>query len=130
MNKNKFFSLTVLVMIIASLFCVRSNALNLNGNQMTQSIVPLQVGHVDPTLSNPQPHKSPVQIPEVSLNNYSLTFDASCHGLTLQLVNADDEVEYTTVISSSTLVLPSTLAGEYEIRIICDDYYFYGAIEL
>lgn len=78
---------------------------------------------------NPFP-KTPITLPEVVLNDHTLTFDSSCHGLTLQLVNEDGDVEYTAVISSSTLVLPSTLEGDYEIRIICGDHYFYGYIDL
>ena len=111
MNKNKFFSLAILVVIVTSLSCVRANAFNPSGSLSNQ--VSLQVGYDNPVGSNPEPHKSPVLVPEVSLDDHTLTFDSSCLGLTLQLVNEDGDVEYTTVISSSTLVLPSTLEGEY-----------------
>lgn len=117
MFKNKFFLLAMLATTFLSLPNDSAYAAR------------VRLTYDNPT-GNPRPHRSPVQIPEVDLSGYTLTFFDSCVGCTLQLVNADDEVEYTTVISSSTLVLPSTLAGEYEIRIICDDYYFYGDIEL
>ena len=130
MNKIKFFSLAILVIIVTSLSCVRANAFNQSGCLSILHQVPLQVGYDNPVGSNPKPHKSPVLLPEVILEDHTLTFDSSCHGLTLQLVNEDGDVEYTAAISSSTLVLPSTLEGEYEIRIICGDHYFYGYIEL
>ena len=90
----------------------------------------LQVKAFDPTLGLPPVHKSPVQPPIVSLDGYTLTFDASCTGCTLRLVNAEGEVEYTTIITSDTLVLPPTLEGEFEIQIIRDNWCFYGYIEL
>ena len=83
----------------------------------------------DPT-NKPRPHKSPVQIPEVDLEGFTLTFFDSCVGCTLRIVNTEDEVEYTTIITSDTLVLPSTLEGQYEIQIIQGEWCFYGDIEL
>ena len=83
----------------------------------------------DPT-NKPIPHKSPILIPEVDLEGFTLTFFDSCVGCTLRIVNTEDEVEYTTVITSDTLVLPSTLEGQYELQIIRDNWCFYGDIEL
>ena len=80
-------------------------------------------------IGNPLP-KSPATSPEVTLDDHTLTFDSSCHNCTLRIVNTEDEVEYTTVITSDTLVLPSTLEGQYELQIIRDNWCFYGDIEL
>ena len=118
MNKNKLFLLAMLVMTL----------LSLPSSDAYAARVPLTYN--DPIAGSPNFPRSPILIPEVDLEGYTLTFIDSCVGCTLQLVNVDDEVEYSTVISSDTLVLPSTLEGEYEIRIICGDYYFYGGIEL
>ena len=92
--------------------------------------VPLEVGYDDPDAPYQNPNRSPVLVPEVDLDGHTLTFDASCFGCTLRLVNAEGEVEYTTIITSGTLVLPSTLEGEFEIQIIRDNWCFYGYIEL
>ena len=118
MFKNKFFLLAMLVMTL----------LSLPSSDAYAARVPLTYN--DPYLGGPKPHKSPILIPEVDLEGYTLTFFDSCVGCTLQLVNADDEVEYSTVISSDTLVLPSTLEGQYELQIIRDNLCFYGDIEL
>ena len=117
MKKKSLFLFAMLVMTL----------LSLPSSDAYAARVPLT--YDDPT-ATPEPHRSPIEVPEIDLEGYTLTFIDSCVGCTLQLVNADDEVEYSTVISSDTLVLPSTLEGEYEIRIICGDYYFYGNIEL
>ncbi len=44
----------------------------------------------------------------------------------------NDNVVYSTVIATGTtsLVIPSTLSGEYEIQIIQGNISFYGYIEL
>lgn len=74
--------------------------------------------------------RTPIQPPTVYIDEYTLSFDESCNGCTLRIVNAEDEVEYTTIITSGMLVLPSTLEGDYEIQIISGYYCFYGDIEL
>ena len=93
-------------------------------------IVPLEVGYTDPTSNQTNPQKTPVLVPEVSIDDYVLTFDDSCLGCELRLVDENDNVVYTTVITSNTLVLPSYLSGEYELQIIRGIYCFYGYIEL
>ena len=77
----------------------------------------------------PRP-RGPIEMPTVFIEAYTLTFDSSCHNCTLRIVNAENEVEYTTTITSDTLVLPSTLEGQYEIQIIQGEWCFYGDIEL
>lgn len=118
MKITNFFTFAIMVMMFTAIFNVRANA-----NDLTP--IPLEVRIFDPTLP-----KSPVQIPIVYITNYTLTFDESCDSCILRLVNDDDEVEYVTVITSNTLILPSTLEGEYEIQIIRDNWCFYGYIEL
>ena len=117
MFKNKLFLLVILAMTF----------LSLPSNDAYAARVPLT--YDDPVIYS-NPHKSPIQVPEVDLSGYTLTFFDSCVGCTLRIVNAEDEVEYTTVITSDTLVLPSTLVGQYELQIIRDNLCFYGDIEL
>jgi hypothetical protein len=116
MKKKSLFLVMLLTMFMSSL------------SNVYAARIPLT--YDDPTSNQDNPQRSPILVPEVDLEGYTLTFFDSCVGCTLQLVNADDEVEYSTIITSDTLVLPSTLEGEYEIRIICGNYFFYGFIEL
>ena len=71
-------------------------------------------------------------VPEVDLENHTLTFYTPCDGYVLRLVNENDNVVYSTVIptGATSLVLPSNLSGEYEIQIVQGNTYFYGYIDL
>lgn len=130
MNKNKFFPLALLVAMFTLLSGVNAKALNRIASSLDSNFLPLQVRIFDPTIGNFPLPKSPVQIPEVYIEGNALTFDDSCDNCTLRIVNGDDEVEYTTIITSDNLVLPSTLEGEYEIQIIRNNWCFYCDIEL
>lgn len=120
MKKNYF----IILMMLAALpmFSLRVNA--------TLIQIPLQVEYDDPSHDQDNPNRGPVLIPEVSIDEYTLYFDSSCENCILRLVDEEDEVVYTTVISSGSLVLPSNLSGDYELQIIRDNWCFYGYIEL
>ena len=92
--------------------------------------VELQTGYVDPTIGQGDSHRGPVLVPEVSIDNYTLSIDTSCYGYTLRLVDEGDNVVFSTVITSTTIVLPSTLSGEYQLRLYPTDgsIYFYGYV--
>ena len=92
--------------------------------------VELQVRIEDPNVNKPGEPKTPILIPEVSIEDYTLTFDDSCIGCELRLLDEDGVLVYSTIITSGTLVLPSYLSGEYELQIIRGIYCFYGFIEL
>lgn len=137
MKKKKQISLAMLVMLFTTLFvnvhvsANVSNPLQVAGyTQLGPHFLTLQVRYIDPNDPEDDPHRTPTETPEVTQDDHTLSFDASCHGCTLRLVNADNEVEYTTVIGTSTLVLPSTLEGTYELQIIQGEWCFYGDIEL
>lgn len=92
----------------------------------------LQVRLVDPTEDYEPLEKGPIVVPSVSLEDHTLYFVTSCDGCTLHLVDANDNVAYSTVIPTGTtsLVLPSSLSGEYKIQIIQNNLCFYGNISL
>lgn len=94
--------------------------------------IPFNTGYVNPTSpGNPKP-KSPVCVPIVYQDGNVLTFATACDGCTLQLVDEDDDVVYSIVIpaGTTTLVLPSTLSGTFELQIIRDNGLFYADIIL
>ena len=94
--------------------------------------VDLQVGYIDPNNGDDGQPKTPILIPEVSLDDHTLFFDTPCDGCTLRLVDANNNVVYSTIIPTGTtsLVLPSYLSGEYKLQIIQGNIYFYGYINL
>lgn len=94
--------------------------------------IPFTRGYVNPTKPlNPKP-KSPVLAPTVYIDGNVLTFETSCDGCVLQLVDEDDDVVYTIVIpaGTTTLVLPADLEGTFELQIIDGEWMFYSDIEL
>ena len=94
--------------------------------------IPFIKGYINPTHPLPTPHKSPVVAPTVYIDGNVLTFKTPCDGCTLQLVDEDGDVVYTTVIpeDTTTLTLPADLEGTFELQIIRGDWMFYGEVEL
>ena len=75
-------------------------------------------------------HKSPVQTPQVWIEDYTLTFDASCVGCMIEIVQ-DDVVVYTTFVDlNGEVTLPSTLSGTLQLVIYRGDQTFIGEFEL
>ena len=94
--------------------------------------VPLEGGIVDPSDPQDDPHRTPVEVPRISIEDYTLYFNTPCDGYVLRLVDEFDNVAYSTVIpvGATSLVLPSYLSSTYELQIITSIYYFYGDITL
>ena len=93
--------------------------------------IDLSVGYIDPTLGQGGPQRGPVLVPEVSIEDYTLTFSTPCYGWTLELVDENGDVVYTTIITSTTVTLSATLSGTYQLRLIPSDggsIYFYGYV--
>lgn len=76
--------------------------------------------------------KSPVQAPDVYLEENVLTFDEAVEGCTIQLVDEEEDIVFSDFIdeNQTSLTLPSYLSGTYELQIITDTYIFYCEIEL
>lgn len=92
----------------------------------------LQVKITDPSKPYNPIGRTSVAIPTIYIMGCDLHFEAQCDDCTLQIVNKDGNVEYSTVIPANTtsLTLPSYLSGEYELQIIRGQFCFYGNIEL
>ncbi len=73
--------------------------------------------------------KSPILIPEATMDGHTLHFITPCTGLTLQLVQ-DDEVCYETVIASDYLEIPADITGVYELQLLRGGYVFFAEVEL
>lgn len=111
-----------LIMILLPLTNVHVNAEPVQVN--------LNVGFIDPRDDQDDPQRNPVIVPSVELEDGVLTFITSCDNMELCLVNEENEVEYSTLIIGSTLVLPSYLNGDYQLQIISGYNLFYGNITL
>ena len=119
-TKNKFLLLLAMALLPFTNVCV----------DVFSSEVSLEVRIEDPNNDKPPYPKTPILVPEVSIEDYTLTFDASCLGCELRLLDENGVMVYSSTITSSTLVLPSYLSGDYELQIISGIYCFYGYINL
>ena len=124
MAKKRFLLLT-LIMALLPLSSVNVSAQNPDD-------IDLEFGFNDPSLGDNDYPKTPILIPHVGIDGYTLTFYTPCDGCTLRLSDENGNVVYTTVIpvGATSLVLPSYLSGEYKIEIIQGIYCFWGYITL
>ena len=95
-------------------------------------VINLNVGYEDPQNPKDDDKRTLTLVPEVDLEDYTLTFYTSCDGCVIRLIDENDVEVYSTVIptGATSLVLPSYLSGEYEIQIVQGNTYFYGYIDL
>ena len=119
MNKKRFL-FVALMTVVLSVFSI----------QVLAEPLDLRLEYTKPKEGQHGESRGPVSIPEVDLDDYTLLFITPCDGCVLRLLNEDGEVAYTTVINSTSLVLPSNLSGEYRIEIISGNFCFWGYIEL
>lgn len=94
--------------------------------------IPMQI--IDPSLPSGGHPYAPVRPWYITQDDYAFTLAATPEDYTLVVVDEDDEVVYSDILlSGSTMfVLPSTLSGDFEIRLVpyASTYYYRGYIEL
>ena len=93
------------------------------------------VGIIDDKPLSSIPTKGPLLVPNLDITNRELTFqDGNSRDYTLVLLDEDGVVVWQTVVpaATSTVVIPATLTGDFELRLYPDGtaYYFYGNIIL
>ena len=76
------------------------------------------IGIIDPTSSQDEPQRSSVPVPCVEIEDNILIFLTSCERMELRLVNEGDVSVFTTIITDSTLELPSSFSGLYQLQIL------------
>ena len=78
-----------------------------------------------PTYAPPRPW-------DITQDGYVLTMPAFEDDYILELRDENDVVVYTDYVPAGTtqIVLPSTLSGDFELRLVADTYYYRGYINL
>lgn len=93
----------------------------------------LTVGIIDQEEIGNNLPRGPIEIPSASIDGHTLYINAH-PDYVLQLVDpSDDSIIYYEMdlpAGTNQTVLPSTLSGTYEIRLIWGNWYFYGIINL
>ena len=76
--------------------------------------------------------KTPITAPKVYIDDYTLLFEVNHPEYVLYIKDEDDNVVYSTVVSSTQtqVVLPSTLSGNYQIELVMGYWHFTGWINL
>lgn len=94
--------------------------------------IDFEVGYGDPTHAGTNRPRTPIQSPSVYLGNYSLSFNAFEDDCVIQLLDEDDAIVFSDIISAGTtsFLLPTNLEGEYQIQLIYGNFIFTGYIEL
>ena len=94
--------------------------------------IPMQI--IDPSLPSGGHPYAPVRPWYITQDDYAFTLAATPEDYTLVVLDEDDEVVYSDILlSGSTMfVLPSTLSGDFEIRLVpyASTYYYRGYINL
>ena len=68
----------------------------------------------------------------ITQDDYVLTLPTLEDDYTLELRDEDDVVVYSTYLPAGTtlVTLPSTLSGDFELRLVADTYYYRGYLNL
>ena len=85
-----------------------------------------------PTIPNDgDPARSPIVVPTFYLDGYTLTASDNTVGSTVELLDEDDNVVFSTyVYIEGDIQLPTTLSGTYTIEVTRAGQTFIGEIEL
>ena len=101
---------------------------------LAADLIPLFVGIVKDKTSGVQNPKSPssMEPPVVYLEDYTLNFDTFEEQCTIQLLNGNGVVVFSSMIpvGATSFLLPTSLEGEYLLQIVQGNYCFYGYINL
>lgn len=97
-----------------------------------KQLIPFTLSYEDDMpLGNGHP-KSPLDPPTVYIEDYTLTFESYHPAYVLVLKDENGDTVYTTVVhvAQTEVELPSTLSGNYEIRLVLGLWRFTGYINL
>lgn len=92
----------------------------------------LKASKIDNSPIGNQPGKSPIAIPHLFIDGYTLLFELGHPSYLVNIKDENGDVVYTTTVYSSQtqVTLPSTLSGDYTIELIMGNWLFTGYINL
>lgn len=104
----------------------------LSTNLWAGNVIPFTVHYEDEQpVGNGNP-RSPIEVPLVYIDDYTLSFETNHPDYTLIIKDEDGYVVYTTTVFSTDIevILPSTLSGDYEVNLVMGNWLFTGWIAL
>ena len=129
---GSFLSIHLLIIIIMKkklsiLFLALSAAMTIYADPILVSVDPI----VNPSDGNGDHPRSPILVPVLYIDGYTLTTADNTLGSTIQLLDENDNVVFSTNVAiEGEIYLPTTLSGTYTILVIRDDATFEGELEL
>ena len=85
----------------------------------------------NPDHSNGDNPRSPMLVPVLYIDGYTLTASDNTLGSTIRLLDENDNVVFSTYVAiEGDINLPTTLSGTYTIQVVFDNVTFVGEIEL
>ena len=108
------------------------SAFILSTSVSAQELIPLTVSIIDEQPGGNGFPRTPITAPTVYIDDYTLLFEASHPEYVLYIKDENNNVVYSTVVSSTQtqVVLPSTLSGNYQIELAMGYWLFIGWINL
>lgn len=96
------------------------------------SPVQVSMNIIDKSASGDGPTYAPPRPWYITQDDYTLTMPAFEDDFTLELLDEDGVVVYSVYVPAGTtlIVLPPTLSGDFELRLVADTYYYRGYITL
>ena len=86
---------------------------------------------INPDHGNGDHPRFPILVPVLYIDGYTLTAGDNTLGSTIQLLDENDNVVFSTYVAiEGAIYLPTTLSGTYTILVIRDDATFEGELEL
>jgi len=118
--------------ILLFFLCILTMPIMLDASSMNGGDLPLPLlPKIDPTSPLPPYQKSPILTPVFYQDGYTLTASSYTVGSTVELLDEDDNVVFSTYIYiEGDIQLPTTLAGTYTIEVTRGSMTFIGEIEL
>ena len=81
--------------------------------------------------NNPNKHKSPISIPEVLIEGHTLSFEESCIGCSITIIDENENTVFSAIVGEEGIViLPDSLVGTFVLELERESITFEGEIEL
>ena len=120
----------LLVSILLMLFTTQSTVAQSVDNQETAAIT-LTYGILDPCNIPKSYPRMPASHVVIYCKGHVLLFEDSFSGYSINIVDSGGEIVFQTyLMGENQIELPESLSGEYEIRLIADNYVLSGYISL
>ena len=107
-------------------------AFMLSTSLFAKEVIPFSVHYEDDLPGGNDQPRSPIEVPLVYIEDYTLSFEFYHPDYTLIIKDEDGTVVYTTTVFSTDteVILPSTLSGDYEVNLVMGNWLFTGWISL